>query len=247
MIDETDPYLDWDAAYTLGMLSAAERKEYERHLAHCALCSSGVTSLAGMPGILSMLSPAEALALGDATPALATEEQLRGAEHSPRPLPRASSGRALRPRSRLRMAALGGGAALLLVVGFGAFQLGSGLAQNTVVAGPAPSSAPTATGTPMQAADAAVMTAVLALESKPWGTRLDWQCEYVQTDWPGGAPTFELVMTDRAGTESVLARWTGAGEHAANLAASTDTPSSEISRVEIREVGRPDPLATAEL
>ncbi|KQW07744.1 hypothetical protein ASC66_01825 [Leifsonia sp. Root4] len=245
-MDATDPYLDSDAAYTLGMLGPAERKEYERHLAQCKHCSRGVTALAGMPGILSMLSPAEALALSDETPA-SSEERMRVAEHAPRPLPRASRSWTPRRRSRLRLAIVGGGAALVLVVGLGAFQLGSSLAQNAVVAGPGPSSAPIATGTPMQATDAAVLTAALALESKPWGTRLDWQCDYLQADWPGGAPTLELVITDHTGAESVLARWTSVGDHTASLAARTNTPSSEISRVEIREVGRIDPLAAAEL
>lgn len=246
MIDGTDPYLDWDAAYTLGMLGPAERREYERHLAQCKQCSRGVTALAGMPGILSMLSPAEALALSDTTPA-PSEQRMVAVEHAPRPLPRVSRSWALGRRSRLRLAIVGGGAVLMIAVGLGAFQLGSSLAQDAVVAGPDQSSAPIVSGTPMQAADAAVLTAVLALESKPWGTRLDWQCDYLQADWPGGAPTFELVITDSTGAESVLARWTGAGDHAASLAASTNTPSSEISRVEIREVGRIDPLATAEL
>ncbi|WIX93096.1 zf-HC2 domain-containing protein [Amycolatopsis sp. DG1A-15b] len=51
----SDPYRDWDAAYVLGALSPAERREYEGHLGCCVSCAAAVASFAGMPGMLSMV------------------------------------------------------------------------------------------------------------------------------------------------------------------------------------------------
>ncbi|MEV6446903.1 zf-HC2 domain-containing protein [Amycolatopsis sp. NPDC051716] len=51
----SDPYRDWDAAYVLGALSPAERREYEGHLGGCVACAAAVASFAGMPGILSVV------------------------------------------------------------------------------------------------------------------------------------------------------------------------------------------------
>ncbi|MGW4060926.1 anti-sigma factor family protein [Amycolatopsis sp. NPDC004747] len=51
----SDPYRDWDAAYVLGALSPAERREYEGHLGCCASCAEAVASFAGLPGILSVV------------------------------------------------------------------------------------------------------------------------------------------------------------------------------------------------
>ncbi|MEQ0561082.1 zf-HC2 domain-containing protein [Amycolatopsis sp. NEAU-NG30] len=49
----TDPYGEWDAAYVLGALSPADRREYEHHLTDCPQCAAAVASFAGLPGILS--------------------------------------------------------------------------------------------------------------------------------------------------------------------------------------------------
>ena len=59
----SDDYTDWDAAYVLGALPVAERREYEAHLAGCASCRGAVAELAGMPGLLAQLPPGEVLAM----------------------------------------------------------------------------------------------------------------------------------------------------------------------------------------
>ncbi|MDQ1583410.1 MAG: hypothetical protein QOF36_1464, partial [Microbacteriaceae bacterium] len=58
-----DVYADWDAAYVLGSLSPAERREFERHLATCASCSASVAELAALPGLLAKLPAVEASGL----------------------------------------------------------------------------------------------------------------------------------------------------------------------------------------
>ena len=50
----------WDGAYVLGSLSAAERSEYQAHLAGCAECTRAVQELAGLPGLLGRV-PADVL------------------------------------------------------------------------------------------------------------------------------------------------------------------------------------------
>ena len=65
---DDDRYSTWDAAYVLGALSGAERREYEGHLAGCARCRSAVAELSGMPGLLAMLDLDEVSALDDEQP-----------------------------------------------------------------------------------------------------------------------------------------------------------------------------------
>ncbi len=60
-----DPYREWDAAYVLGALSPHDRRAFEQHLATCAACREAVAELAGMPGILGMLTAEHADALVD--------------------------------------------------------------------------------------------------------------------------------------------------------------------------------------
>ncbi|HEY9294742.1 MAG TPA: zf-HC2 domain-containing protein, partial [Microlunatus sp.] len=62
---EPDPFADWDAAYVLGALSVPERHAFEDHLAGCDECRTAVNELAAMPGLLSQLPAAEAVALND--------------------------------------------------------------------------------------------------------------------------------------------------------------------------------------
>src|SRR5689334_12737371 len=46
-----DPYVLWDAAYVLGSLSSAERREFENHMSACPSCRAAVSELSGMPAL----------------------------------------------------------------------------------------------------------------------------------------------------------------------------------------------------
>lgn len=48
-------YETWDAAYVLGSLSPADRREFESHLGECLLCRRAITELSGVPALLSHL------------------------------------------------------------------------------------------------------------------------------------------------------------------------------------------------
>ncbi|MGH3561896.1 MAG: anti-sigma factor family protein, partial [Mycobacterium sp.] len=45
----------WDAAYVLGSLSYADRREFEAHMPGCVSCREAVAELSGMPALLSRL------------------------------------------------------------------------------------------------------------------------------------------------------------------------------------------------
>src|ERR1700728_5259571 len=61
---DNDRYATWDAAYVLGSLSTADRREYEAHLSVCPLCNQAVSELSGMPALLSKLDGGNVAAIG---------------------------------------------------------------------------------------------------------------------------------------------------------------------------------------
>lgn len=61
-------YAMWDAAYVLGALSAADRREFEAHLAGCPECRGAVTELCGVPALLSQLDRDEVAAISESAP-----------------------------------------------------------------------------------------------------------------------------------------------------------------------------------
>ena len=48
-------YEMWDAAYVFGSLSAADRREFEAHMANCSACRDAVADLSGMQARLPQL------------------------------------------------------------------------------------------------------------------------------------------------------------------------------------------------
>jgi carotenoid cleavage dioxygenase-like enzyme len=72
MSDRDHVHAAWDAAYVLGALSDADRREFEVHMVDCSSCRKAVTDLAGMPPLLSLLEYDQVIGLGAAADALAT-------------------------------------------------------------------------------------------------------------------------------------------------------------------------------
>lgn len=64
-VNDDDCYAIWDAAYVLGSLSAADRREFETHLTHCLACRQAVDELAGIPALLNELDFRTATAIDD--------------------------------------------------------------------------------------------------------------------------------------------------------------------------------------
>lgn len=246
MTENLDQYRDWDAAYVLGALSTDDRRVFERHLANCPACTTAVAELAGMPGILSTLSSDHAVTLVDAP----DDSRLRDDHHEPdlvRKLAVAATAR--RRRTRQRMLGLMLSAAAVLTAG-GIF-VGTALAPALNPGAALPASEPSGTMLAMAQVEPGTISANLQLTEKKWGTRFDWTCDYVSGDWSNGqqdvAATYSMVITDAAGTETVIATWSAAGSRAADLAASSDVVTSDIRSVEIRSAANDRTLVRTEL
>jgi hypothetical protein len=235
-----DPYREWDAAYVLGALSPSDRRAFEQHLATCPACREAVGELAGMPGVLGMLTAEHADALADDAPGEAVREE--GAVTGT-VVPLATVAATAR-RRRARRRGLLSAAAVALVV--------AGAAGGAAVAGAdgSPAPPPVAAGTtevtlePVSAAD---VRADLTLTSVAWGTRLDWSCSYPVGAWEDGA-TYELVLVDESGAREVVATWSSTDTGASDgLGASSAVPVDGIARLELGVVGVDGALAAADV
>jgi hypothetical protein len=222
---------EWDAAYLLGALTAEEAAEYERYLADSPRRAE-LQDADDIPGILDVLTPEEALALIDEGP----KSEVRGeVAAQPTSLGAAAERRRLRSR-RARLAGVLASAAAFLLVG--------GIVGYAVIP-----HEPASTGVSLQAMAAGEregVSASLALSEEPWGTRLDWQCEYTKA-WAANVKSYDLVVMTKDGSESTVASWRPSGDEATNLAAATVIPTSDIRSVVIREAGTATPLAVTTL
>ena len=87
------------------------------------------------------------------------------------------------------------------------------------------------------------VTASLAVTPMSWGTRLDWQCQYVK-GWAKTVSNYDLVVTTADGKEHTVASWApGDKDRAESLAAATSIPAADIRVVDIRAAPSPEPLA----
>lgn len=223
-----DEFHDWDAAYVLGLLGPDDRRAFEEHLTTCAACSAAVAELAGMPGILATLSKEEAVALLEPEPV--DEPASDG-------LVTRLAVAAGRRRRRVRLAIAGAGVAAALGLGIGGYALGSADDAST----------PSGQFVAMSSTQPDIMTASLRVEQKEWGTRLEWNCNYLATGGYGASRAYELVITDTSGRETIAASWVATSPKAASLSTSSAVPKDEIRRVEIRVAGSKQALTETEL
>jgi hypothetical protein len=196
---------DSAAAYVLGALPASERAEFETHLTECPDCRHTIADLAGIPGLLSRVSPAD----------------LTDPEHAPDTLvPRLlrevrRSGR----RRRLVVGTLAAAAVVLAVAGTA-----------LVVSGDDAPSTPVATA--MTAVVPSPVTASVALVSHPWGTAITMECRYDDaSEW---SRPYDLVAVDDAGTSYDLATWVVGPGKTASLTGSVPVQPEHLDRLEIR-------------
>lgn len=230
----TDNYREWDAAYVLGSLSPAERREYERHLAECPACAAAVADLAGLPGILGTVPADRALMMLD------RPEPAEEVPPSLLPNLLAASRRARR-RSRFRVAGLVAAAAAAAAVI--ALLLPAGIAR---LNGPDDEGRTVA----MTQTFRTSITADARLVPTEWGTRIDITCRYAQaTPSPGAPPPrarpYVLVVTDRQGTTTELATWNAGPGSVTEPSATTSLPMDQIRSIDIRSVTSKRTLLTA--
>jgi anti-sigma factor RsiW len=110
---DSHDYATWDAAYVLGSLSTADRREYEAHLSVCPFCNQAVSELSGMPALLSKLDSGTVaeMGAGDLTAA---------PDMAPNLLPSLMS-EVHRRRRRVRMVTWTSGAAAAVLLAVGLF------------------------------------------------------------------------------------------------------------------------------
>ncbi|MFC9786726.1 anti-sigma factor family protein [Rhodococcus sp. NPDC127528] len=238
MTIETDPYAHWDAAYVLGSLSAADRDEFEHHLATCVRCSVAVAEVAGMPALLAKVPVDTALELGSAPAADEPPEDL---------LPKLIE-RARPPRRRARYAVLVAAAVAVVAaaVGVGVAVLPSQGEGPSPYAPHGPSAPVVAQ--PMKPVTESPLTADVSLIEQDWGTRIDVTCRYDAP--PGGGygtdkNEYAMVMTDKNGATQQLATWTAVAGQTVTPSATTSVPMLWVDRVDIRSVATNQVLLTS--
>lgn len=208
-----------DGAYVLGALNAADRAEFEAHLAACAECRSAVTELAPTAGLLSRLSAERARAVGAESESVALP--------APDPALRERIVQAARRRRARRVTAWTLAASVALV----AIAVPSVIAVTGAVQ-------PAGAVYALDDVGGAPLEASVKLTSVPWGTRIDLVCQYTGQvlDAPPGGWPYALAITDDAGSTSVLSTWRAGPGSTTELSAGTDLAAANIDAVEIRTV-----------
>ncbi|HEY4226575.1 MAG TPA: zf-HC2 domain-containing protein [Pseudolysinimonas sp.] len=225
MTEDHPLYSEWDAAYVLGALSPAERREYETHLEHCARCRAAVAELTGLPGLLGRLEPARAFELLD-------EPAVDAALDAPAPPPpadlvaRIESRQAVRRTRRIR-----------LIVGISAAAVVAGAIVAPVSIAVAPHH-PTLTTALSQVVDSP-LSADVTLTSVGWGTKVDMDCRYGDSGAGSSADAswdYALWVVQKDGTQSELSSWSAKSDSTVKLSAGTAVPVSQIAQVQVRSV-----------
>jgi len=219
-----DRYATWDAAYVLGALSSAERREFEAHLTTCDRCRSAVADLSGMPALLGLLDADDVRELGGdqpETPPLRPEVLASVLDKV----------RWRRRRSRWLMSAAVGVAAALLAVGLvvvirpDALGLQNGTTQQVAQL-------------EMEKREATPFSATVALSSYAWGTRIDMACTYGQ--WSGATDSqpsnLGMVVVGRDGSRTQVATWLGLTGATALPSGNTPMPKDQIASVQLVSV-----------
>lgn len=211
-----DKYREWDAAYVMGSLSPAERREFEQHLSLCPGCAAAVSALAGLSGPLAALSADQAYALLEPEPGTPDlmPELLQRAERA-------------RRRTRWRTAAVAVTAAAAAVV------ISLTVPWDDLTGGPAGPSGLVA----MQQVEPGPITANAKFVSGPWGTRIEGVCKYA--DRPGGSGKpydYYMYVTDTYGRSTQVGSWKAKAGSAYFFSETTNIPRDHIAKVDIRAV-----------
>lgn len=218
---EHERFADWDAAYVLGALAPADRREYEEHLAQCDTCSEAVAELAGMPGLLSRVDAADA-------------ERLLEEQHDTDPTPvdllprmRASM---RRRRRRIRLTSIGASVLAAAAIAT-ALVLPATLDQQ-----PQPT-----VSVALHQVTPSRLSASLTLTAMPWGTQLEMTCTYEYGEPSPGASQpasaargYALYVTDQSGTATRVASWTAGPGSTVRPTGTVDIPVAQIASVQVR-------------
>ncbi|GAA4637463.1 anti-sigma U factor RsuA [Actinoallomurus vinaceus] len=187
------------AAYALGLLEEDDRRAFDAHLAHCALCSEELRDLGGLATLLREADPAD------------DDREEGGGEADGRLVEMMRHRRTAQRRRHRRTAALGAAAAIALVAGgatVGAVTTGQGrtaehvhqqmahdhqnLAADLLASGETHSAVDARTG----------VKGTVATENKKWGTNVALDLAGVR-----GPLTCRLVAVTRTGNRHAVTEW----------------------------------------
>jgi len=218
-----DQFRHYDAAYVLGALSAADRQEFENHLRGCESCRKAVSDVAGLPGLLARVEPA----------------QLERADEAPRePVPETLLPRLLREVSRQQRRRRTRATAMAAAVAAAVAAVSVGVTTAVQDGRPPAVSAPSADAGPGRAMTQVHQTALsarVAMEEVAWGTRLQITCTYRSQRYGASTlPEYALVVHTRGGDEQQVATWRAVDGRPTTVTAATASRLSEISSVEVR-------------
>jgi hypothetical protein len=232
-----------DAAYVLGALSPADRREFEDHLRDCPACREAVQRLAGMPGLLALTTAEDIDQTGPGVPDSILPALLARA-------------RSVRRRRRLAVGGLLAAsiAALIALVGTvinestetyppvaGALPATSAPAANGVVpsSGAEPSgtvaSTPPAVDEPMTQLLPGPMSASVELADKRWGTAITVVCQYEQQVDP--AIAYDITVIDTDGHSASAGTWKAVAGASYRISAATALTRDHIAALEVRLPG----------
>jgi anti-sigma factor RsiW len=213
---DSHEYATWDAAYVLGSLSPADRREFEAHLAGCPFCGRAVAELSGIPALLSKLDSDTVTAInaGDHT------------AEPPNLLPSLlSTVRRRRHRSRVVAwsSAFAAAAAVLAIALF------VGIAGHSPTASPPQASV---SALPMSQVGTTALASTVSLRNQNWGTYIDLSCVCLA---PVNAhhDRLAMVVVSRDGTHTQLATWVADPGHTATPTGSISTPVDQIAAVQV--------------
>jgi hypothetical protein len=241
-----DKFAQWDAAYVLGALSPAERREFEEHLASCPSCQAAVSELAALPGLLAQLSPDDAamLSMADETLAESAETPALSAaqsdviEQGPPPSLLPKMIKKVRTRRRRMVAAIAGiAAAVLLVIG--------GLA---VAAGLLPLRPDSPERVAFSQVVPSAMIAVADVIPGQNGTEIKVECQYGEVNEPtpgAGHETYSIFVVDRSGNASEIKEWPATPNKLMRPSGTTPLRVSEIADLEIRQTSTDEVMLRA--
>jgi hypothetical protein len=235
-----DPFNEWDAAYVLGALSTDERREFERHFAGCANCASAVAELAGIPGILTMIDSVSAVTL------METPEDFNASQHNPELVQTLARLVSQEKRQSRRRVSIGLTGAAVVLIAFGV--LAGSVIHTSRSSNNSTASIAWGSAVDMVPLSPVVMTAHLHITRKPWGTRFDWDCNYLGTLSASYSPnSYDLVITDVTGKRYTIATWSSPGPKADGLVATSSVSITNIRTVEIVATGSSVPLVRGQI
>lgn len=217
-VDDYHRYAMWDAAYVLGSLSAADRREFEAHIPRCPACREAIAELSGMPAMLSQLDLNALAAInGSGHPSVVPKM-------SPQLLPSLLAAvRRRRRRTRLTTWTVTAAAAVLAISVF------VGVHGYFTTSPP-----PQATVSALQLAQVGtkLLTSTVWVTPERWGTSINMRSQCLA---PLDAPhdRLAMVVVGRDGSQTRLATWVAEPGHTATPAGSISTPADQIAAVQV--------------